>query len=104
MRDGEPFSFAGLWDHWHDPEGEIVESCTILTTTANEVMQPIHERMPVVLAPSAEEQWLDPRASAGALRSLLVPFAGNDMEARPVGLWVNNPKNDGPKCLEPVSA
>jgi putative SOS response-associated peptidase YedK len=104
MRDGELFSFAGLWERWHDPEGEEVQSCTIQTTTANEVMQPIHERMPVILGPSAEEQWLDRRASADALRSLLVPYTSADMEAHPVGLWVNNPKNDGPKCLGPASA
>jgi putative SOS response-associated peptidase YedK len=104
LRDGEPFSFAGLWECWHDPDGEEVETCTILTTTANKVMQPIHERMPVILGPSAEEQWLDPRASADALRSLLVPYTGEDMEARAVGLWVNDPKNDGPKCLEPAVA
>jgi putative SOS response-associated peptidase YedK len=76
--------------------------CTIPTTTANEVMQPIHERMPLILGPSAEEQWLDPRASADALRSLLVLYSSEDREARPVGLWVNNPKNDGPRCLEPA--
>ena len=103
-RDGELFSFAGLWECWHDPQGEPVETCTILTTTANEVMQPIHDRMPVILGPSAEEQWLDSRASADALRSLLVPYTSAGMEARPVGLWVNNPKNDGPKCLEAVGA
>ncbi len=103
-RDGELFSFAGLWECWHDPEGEVVESCTILTTTATEVMQPIHERMPVILGPSAEEQWLDPRASADALRSLLVPYNSEALEAPPVGLWVNNPKNYEPKCLEPASA
>ncbi len=61
--------------------------CTILTTTANEVMQPIHERMPVILGPSAEEQWLDPRAPTDVPRSLLVPYSGEGMEARPVGLW-----------------
>jgi putative SOS response-associated peptidase YedK len=104
MRDGEPFSFAGLWESWTDPQGEVIETCTILTTTANEVMQPIHERMPVIFSPSSEEQWLDPRASGDALRSLLVPYSSEGMEARPVGLWVNNPKNDGPKCLEPASA
>jgi len=103
-RDGELFSFAGLWECWHDPKGEEVQSCTILTTRANEVMQPIHERMPVILGPSAEEQWLDPRASVDALRCLLVPYSSDSMEARPVGLWVNNPKNDGTKCLEPLKA
>jgi putative SOS response-associated peptidase YedK len=66
-------------------------------------MQPIHERMPVILGPSAEEQWLDPRASTDSLRSLLVPYSRADMEARPVSLWVNNPKNEGPKCLEPAN-
>jgi putative SOS response-associated peptidase YedK len=77
--------------------------CTILTTTVNEVMQPIHERMPVILGTSVEEQWLDPRAAADALCSLLVPSTSEGMEARPVGLWVNNPQNDGPKCLEPAN-
>jgi putative SOS response-associated peptidase YedK len=104
LRDGEPFSFAGLWESWTDPQGEVIETCTILTTTANEVMLPIHERMPVILWSSAEEQWLDPRANSNALRSLLVPYSSEGMEARPVGLWVNNPKNDGPKCLEPASS
>jgi len=103
-RDGELFSFAGLWERWHDPKGEEVESCTLLTTTANELMQPIHDRMPVILVPSAEEQWLDPRASAEALRSLLVPYTSEGMEARPVGRWVNNPKHDGTRCLEPMGA
>jgi len=58
--------------------------------------------MPVILGPSSEEQWLDPRASADALRGLLVPYNSSGMEARPVSLWVNNPKNDGPRCLEPM--
>jgi putative SOS response-associated peptidase YedK len=93
-----------LWERWHDPEAEVVETCTILTTTANEVTQPIHERMPVILSPSSEELWLDPRVSADTLRSLLVPYISEEMEARPVGLWVNNPKNDGPKCLEQADA
>ncbi len=103
-REGELFSFAGLWERWHDPEGEEVETCTILTTTANDLMKPIHDRMPVILDPSSEEQWLDPRASADALRFLLVPYTSEGMEARPVGLWVNNPKHEGSKCLEPAGA
>ena len=68
-----------VWERWHDPEGEEVESCTILTTTANDLMQPIHERMPVILGPSAEERWVDARASADALRSLLVPYTSEGM-------------------------
>jgi putative SOS response-associated peptidase YedK len=103
-REGELFSFAGLWERWHDPEGEQVETCTILTTTANDLMKPIHDRMPVILDPTTERQWLDPRASGDALQSLLVPCPAEWMEARPVSLWVNNPKNHGPKCIEPLSA
>jgi putative SOS response-associated peptidase YedK len=78
-RDEELFSFAGLWERWHDPQGEAVETCTILTTTANELMQPIHKRMPVILDASAEEQWLDPRSTPGSLGVLLVPFAAERM-------------------------
>jgi putative SOS response-associated peptidase YedK len=103
-RDGEPFSFAGLWERWHDPEGEEVETCAILTTTANEVMQPIQERMPVILDPFAEEQWLDPRSTPGSLGVLLVPFAADQMGAFPVNPYVSNPRNEGARCLEPIGA
>jgi putative SOS response-associated peptidase YedK len=103
-RAGELFSFAGLWERWHDPEGEEVESCTILTTTANELMRPIHERMPVILDLSAEEQWLDPRSAPDSLSALLVPFAADQMEAFPVSPWVSNPKHEGPRCIEPAVA
>src|SRR5581483_6951385 len=85
LREGGPFSFVGLWECWHDSQGEVIHSCTIRTTTANEVMRPIHERMPVLLGPFAKEQWLHPRASADALRSLLTPYIGDEMETRPVG-------------------
>jgi putative SOS response-associated peptidase YedK len=67
-------------------------------------MKPIHERMPVILDPSREEGWIDTHTSVDTLRTLLVPYSSEKMEARPVGLWVNNPKNQGAKCLEPVSA
>jgi putative SOS response-associated peptidase YedK len=103
-RDGGLFSFAGLWERWHDPEGEELETCTILTTTANELMRLIHERMPVILDPCSEGQWLDPRTSPDALHSLLVPYSAEWMETRPISLRVNNPKNDDPICIEPMSA
>lgn len=67
-------------------------------------IRPVHQRMPVIFGQSAEEHWLDPGAFVDALCSLLVPYCSASMEARPVGLWVNNPKNDGPKCLEPAQA
>jgi putative SOS response-associated peptidase YedK len=73
-----------------------------LTTEANELMRPLHDRMPVILDPTAENLWLDPRSPADALRSLFVPFASERMEAFPVSAWVSNARNQGPKCLEPA--
>jgi putative SOS response-associated peptidase YedK len=102
--DGGVFAFAGLWESWHDPEGEIFETCTIITTTANELMRPIHDRMPVILDPTLEGQWLDSGASGDALHSLLLPYASERMQTDPVSTWVNNVKNQGPKCLEPLRA
>jgi putative SOS response-associated peptidase YedK len=102
--DEELFSFAGLWETWHDPEGEIVESCCIITTEANELMRTIHDRMPVILDSEGENEWLNPRSSPDSLRALLVPFAADQMEAYPVSLYVNNAKNQGPKCIEPAVA
>lgn len=102
--EGDLFSFAGLWETWHDPEGEVIESCAIITTDANELMRTIHDRMPVILDTETESVWLDPHAPTEDLRSLLVPFASDRMEAYPVDLYVNNAKNRGPRCIEPVSA
>jgi putative SOS response-associated peptidase YedK len=101
-REGGLFSFAGLWERWHDPRGEVVETCTILTTEANELMRPLHDRMPVILDPASDGVWLDPRSSADALRSLFVPYASERMEALPVNPWVSDPKHEGPRCLEPA--
>ncbi len=99
-RDGGLFSFAGLWEEWHDPHGEIVQSCTILTTEANDVMRPLHDRMPVILDPTSDALWLNPGADAATLHSLLVPYPGERVEAFPVDTWVNSPKHEGPRCLE----
>jgi putative SOS response-associated peptidase YedK len=101
---GGLFALAGLWERWHDPHGEAVESCTILTTEANELMQSLHDRMPVILDRDSERVWLDSQASSDTLRSLLTPFASDRMEALPVSPWVNSAKNEGPRCLEPGSA
>jgi putative SOS response-associated peptidase YedK len=103
-RDGGLFAFAGLWERWHDPRGETVETCTILTTAANEVMRPLHERMPVIVGADADSLWLDAHASADALRALFAPYASKEMEAIAVGLWVSNARNEGPRCLEPDGA
>jgi putative SOS response-associated peptidase YedK len=91
-----------VWKRWHDPAGEKVETCTILTTEANELMRSLRERMPVILDSSAENLWLDPHTSAEALRSSFVPFASARMEAFPVKSWVSEPKHEGARCLEPT--
>ena len=78
--------------------------CTILTTAANAVMRPIHERMPVILDPASDGVWLDLNASANALRTLFVPYASEGMEAIAVGPWVSNARNEGPRCLELAGA
>jgi putative SOS response-associated peptidase YedK len=101
-RNGGLFALAGLWERWHDPAGEDVETCTILTTEANELMRSLHDRMPVIVDPASDGVWLDPRFPADVLRSLFVPFASERMEAFSVNPWVSNPKHEGPRCLEPA--
>ena len=104
FRDRRPFAFAGLWAHWQPPAGEPMESCTILTTEPNDLMATIHTRMPVILAPSSYEQWLDPAfQQVDALNALLRPFPAEHMTACPVSTLVNNPRHDAPQCLEPVT-
>jgi putative SOS response-associated peptidase YedK len=83
--------------------GGPIESCTILTTEANGLMRPIHERMPVVLGPEAWGPWLDPGTARADLQALLRPCPDDWLTAYPVGTRVNNPKNQGPACIEPVA-
>ncbi|MEO6308774.1 MAG: SOS response-associated peptidase [Nitrospiraceae bacterium] len=104
LRDRRPFAFAGLWEHWSPNDGEPIESCTIITTEPNELMQPIHNRMPVILAPSSYDQWLDPAfQNIETLNGLLRPYPSEELTAHPVSTLVNNPRHDAPQCLEPVS-
>ena len=92
---GEPFGFAGLWETWKNPEGELVRSCTIITTVPNALMEPIHNRMPVMLARDTEELWLDTNNKDTAeLRELLIPYDPSDMEAYRVSDLVNKYQND----------
>jgi putative SOS response-associated peptidase YedK len=98
--DERPWAFAGLWERWEGPEG-VVESCAILTTEANELVRPVHERMPVIVPAQHWPAWLDAGLQdAGELVPLLRRFPSEAMRAYPVGLMVNNPRNDGPACLE----
>jgi putative SOS response-associated peptidase YedK len=106
MKDDKPFAFAGLWDHWEGKEdGEVIESCTILTTDANELLRAYHDRMPVILDPAGYDRWLDPATQKPELvQPLLQPYSAEAMAAYPVGLLVNSPRNDSPECLVPVQA
>jgi putative SOS response-associated peptidase YedK len=103
-RDDGIFSFAGLWETWQDPEGEVIETCAVITTGANELMRTIHDRMPVILDWQAESVWLDAKAPVEDLRSLLVPFVSEKMDAYPVDPYVNDARNQGPKCIESLVA
>ena len=103
FREGGPFAMCGLWERWEKSDGSPIESCAIVTTESNAVLEPIHNRMPVILNPKDYDLWLDPRRKDPAeLSCLLQPYPPDEMVAVPVSLRVNNPKNDDPKCLERV--
>ncbi len=99
---GEPFAFAGLWDRWRDPEERVLESCSIVTTEANDFVRPLHDRMPVILPDNAFEPWLDPDADPATLRRFLAraPFTG--MVRYPVGHAVNVTDQEGPELVVPA--
>ena len=104
LRDGGPFAFAGLWEHWEGPDGEIVESASLLTTDANEVVRPVHERMPVIVRAEDYGRWLDPeQRNSEALQPLLRPYASEEMTSYAVSTWVNNPRNDDAGCAQPLA-
>ena len=103
LRDAHPFALAGLWEHWEGPGGDVIESCTLLTTQPNELLKPLHNRMPVILHPRDYELWLDPEVQqVDSLKPLLQPYPPDTMDAYPVSRWVNSPGNDDPKCIEPL--
>lgn len=101
--DGGPFAFAGLRTAWRTPEGDLLRSCTIVTTQANAAIEHIHPRMPVILDRADEEEWLDPGTPPGRLHEMLHPLPEAQTHARPVSKAVNDARYDGPECLaEPV--
>ena len=100
LRGGRPFAFAGLWEAWRRPDNAPLETCTLLTTEANELVRPIHDRMPVILPRTAYDAWLDPAvASPDTLAPLLAPYPSGEMEARAVSPFVNSPTHDSPECI-----
>ena len=104
LQDVGTFSFAGLWDSWLSPEGQRINSCTIITTTPNKLMEPIHNRMPVILPQNMEPVWLDQNVAwSREVDSLLAPFSEEGMVAYEVSQLVNSPRNDVPGCVVPVN-
>jgi putative SOS response-associated peptidase YedK len=100
LKEKDPFAFAGLWDAWKSPDGQLLRTCTIITTEPNDLLAEIHNRMPVILTPEARDEWLDPDLKeADALLPLLVPYSAADMVARPVSRLVNNPKYDSAELI-----
>lgn len=104
LRDGRPFAFAGLWETWQGQDAAPLETCTIITTAANDLTRDIHARMPVILAADDYTSWLDPQtADRDRLTRLLRPYDATAMELYPVSSLVNNPRHDMPDCTVPVS-
>jgi len=101
QKDLSLFAFAGMWAHWKSRGGDSIESCTIVTTDANQWMRPIHARMPVLLEPEGETIWLNPDAEEKDLLKLLKPCSENRLIAHPVSKKVNNPTNDYPELIDP---
>jgi putative SOS response-associated peptidase YedK len=105
---GKPFALAGVWEWWRPPAsvGPGIESCSLITTDANELQAEIHDRMPVILDEADYDAWLDPsQQDRETLERLLVPFPAERMTARPVSQFVNNSRHEGSECIDrPASA
>ena len=105
--DDEPLVFAGLWEHWtpkteeggDDPDQPSLTTCTILTTTANATVEPVHDRMPVFIPPNRWDDWLDPESDPEELRQLLVPAPESLLVLRPVTTMVNSVRNKGAELI-----
>lgn len=103
MRNGQPFAFAGLCEHWEGADGSVIDSCTIITTEPNELMAPLHNRMPVILPIDHYDTWLDPSLEkTDQLESLLRAYPSDEMSAFPISTHVNSPAHDDERCVEPI--
>jgi putative SOS response-associated peptidase YedK len=102
--EGEVFAFGGLWDQWRSPDGEIIESCTILTTTPNSLVADMHDRMPVIVTPDKYDVWLDPDVTDfDAIRDILKPYDASLMRRYPVSRRLNNSKIDDAEAASPLT-
>jgi putative SOS response-associated peptidase YedK len=99
MKDDRLFAFAGLWDVWRG-DGKPLLTCCLITTHANDLVRPVHDRMPVILPRASYDEWLDPETPEARLVCLLRPSPADEMQVVEVGPAVNSPRNDGPECLE----
>lgn len=102
-RDGSLLGLAGLWETWYAPDGGERDSCTIITTEPNALMEPIHNRMPAIIDPADYSSWLAPEERPDLGLHLLRPYPADKMAAYPVSTLVNSPANDLPACVEPLS-
>jgi len=107
LRDGRPFAFAGLWENWEGRDSAStpasIRSCTIITTEPNQLVAPLHNRMPVIVHARNYDAWLAPDTrSPDNLGALLRPYPADEMEVSPVSTRVNKPSNDSPECIQPL--
>lgn len=103
MKEERPFAMAGLWESWQPSGGSEIQSCTVITTESNELLKPVHHRMPVIVADRDFEHWLDPDIQGQeTLESILQPYPSDKMTFHPVSTLVNSAKNDTPECIEPL--
>ncbi len=100
-RDGALLGLAGLFEQWHGRDGEVIESCTVLTTEANADLEGIHHRMPVILDRACFDAWLDPVSDSAMLRAMMGPAPDGSLDRREVSRRVNSPRFDDPQCLLP---
>jgi putative SOS response-associated peptidase YedK len=100
-QDNQLFAFAGVWEHWQQ-EQQALYSCSVITTEANELMQPIHDRMPVILPPDHYSNWLDKYTSVDQAFMLLDNLAYANMATTRVSDWVNNPRHEDERCINPI--
>ncbi len=97
------FGFAGLYDEWVSPEGKVIKSCTIITTDSNDLIRPIHDRMPVIVTKESEATWLDPsNREMDRFKEILKAYPSDEMESYQVSQVVNSPANNLPECMEPL--
>ena len=105
MRDEKPFAFAGLWESWQASPAVLLETCTIITTSANDLTSSIHPRMPVILDAVDYDPWLSaPNPETADLKHCLRPYPSEQMVVYPVSTLVNSPKNESPNCIVPLDA